>query len=84
MEPGGSVSRIGLSYRPARLHRLAESITLNRILGSIVYKFGLSFPSGGGGAGFVDIKHGMFTFFLLRKVKVYWLLTNNDNSKRNN
>jgi hypothetical protein len=31
-----------LSYRPARLHRLAESIPLNRFLGSLnVYKYGL-------------------------------------------
>jgi len=27
--------RIGLSYRPARLHRLAESIPWNRFLGSL-------------------------------------------------
>jgi hypothetical protein len=42
---------------------------LNPILGSInVYKFGLSFPSGGeGGAGFVDVKHGMFRFFPMWK-----------------
>jgi hypothetical protein len=34
---------IGLSYRPARLHRLAEFILRNRFLGSInVYKYGLS------------------------------------------
>jgi hypothetical protein len=33
---------IGLSYRPARLHRLAESIPWNRYLGSLnIYKFGL-------------------------------------------
>ncbi len=33
---------IGLSYRPARLHRPAESIPWNRFLGSLnVYKFGL-------------------------------------------
>jgi hypothetical protein len=25
----------------------------------------------------------MFTFFPLRKLEEYWLLTNNDNSKRN-
>jgi hypothetical protein len=28
---------IGLSYRPARLHRLAESIPLNRFLGSLKF-----------------------------------------------
>jgi hypothetical protein len=34
---------IGLSYRPARLHRLAEFIPWNRFLGSInVQKYGLS------------------------------------------
>ncbi len=34
---------MGLSYRPARLHRLAESIPRNRFLGSLnVYKYGLS------------------------------------------
>jgi hypothetical protein len=33
---------IGLSYRPARLHRLTESIPWNRFLGYLnVYKFGL-------------------------------------------
>jgi hypothetical protein len=33
---------IGLSYRPVRLHRMAESIPRNRILGSInVYKYEL-------------------------------------------
>ncbi len=33
---------IGLSYRPARLHWLAELIPWNRFLGSLkVYKFGL-------------------------------------------
>jgi hypothetical protein len=33
---------MGLSYRPARLHRLAELIPLNQFLGSIkVYTFGL-------------------------------------------
>jgi hypothetical protein len=33
---------IGLSYRPARPHRLKESIPWNRYLGSLnVYKFGL-------------------------------------------
>jgi hypothetical protein len=36
---------IGLSYRPARLHRLAELMPWNRFLGSInVYKYGLSRP----------------------------------------
>ncbi len=39
---GGPVRQIGLSYRTARLHRLAESIPWNRFLGSLfVYKFGL-------------------------------------------
>jgi hypothetical protein len=34
---------IGLSYRPARLHSLAELVLWNRFLGSLkVYKFGLS------------------------------------------
>jgi hypothetical protein len=28
---------IGLSYRPARLHRLAESIPWNRFLGSLTF-----------------------------------------------
>jgi hypothetical protein len=33
---------LGLSYRPARLHRLVESIPWNRFLSSLnVYKFGL-------------------------------------------
>jgi hypothetical protein len=39
---------IGLSYRPARLHRLAEFIPWNRFLGSkIVYKNGLATYAGG-------------------------------------
>jgi hypothetical protein len=38
--PGGQVRRIGLSHRPARPHRLTESIPWNRFLGSLkVYKF---------------------------------------------
>jgi hypothetical protein len=38
----GNQIGIGLSYRAAHLHRLAESIPLNRFLGSLkVYKFGL-------------------------------------------
>ncbi len=39
---GGNRVGIGLSYRPARLHRLAELISLSRVLGSLkVLKFGL-------------------------------------------
>ncbi len=42
-QPGGPVQQPYLSYRPARLHSLAESIPRNRFLGSInVYKYGLS------------------------------------------
>jgi hypothetical protein len=38
---------IGLSYRPARLQRLAELMPWNRFLGSIiVYKYGLRFLGG--------------------------------------
>jgi hypothetical protein len=34
---------VGLSYRPARLHRLAEAIPWNRFLGTLnFYKYGLS------------------------------------------
>jgi hypothetical protein len=41
-QPGGSVRQPYLSYRPARLHRLAESVPRNRFLGPInVYKYGL-------------------------------------------
>jgi hypothetical protein len=40
---------IGLSYRPARLHRLAEFIPWNRFLGSInVLKYGLTGCAGAG------------------------------------
>ncbi len=40
--PGGPVRQPYLSYRPARLHRLAKSIPQNRFLGSInIYKYGL-------------------------------------------
>ncbi len=40
--PGGPVRQPYSSYWPGRLHRLAESISRNRILGSInVYKHGL-------------------------------------------
>ncbi len=39
---GGPVQQHYLSYRPATLHSLAESILRNRFLGSInVYKYGL-------------------------------------------
>jgi hypothetical protein len=42
-QPGGPVRQPYLSYWPARLDRLAESITRNRFLGSLnVYKYGLS------------------------------------------
>ncbi len=42
-QPVGPVRQPYLTYRPARLHRLAESVPWNRFLGSlIVYKFGLS------------------------------------------
>jgi hypothetical protein len=43
-QPGGPVVlQAYVSYRPARLHRLAESIPWNRFLGSMnVYKYGLS------------------------------------------
>jgi hypothetical protein len=38
--PSGPVRKTYLSYRPARLHRLTESIPQNRFLGSInVYKY---------------------------------------------
>jgi hypothetical protein len=41
-KPGGPVRQPCLTYWPARLHRLAESIPRNRFLGSLnVYKFGL-------------------------------------------
>ncbi len=43
-QPGGPVWQPCLTYRPARLHRLTESIPRNRFLGSInVYKYGLRF-----------------------------------------
>jgi hypothetical protein len=35
MYPGGLVRQIGLSYRPAMQHRMAESIPRNRFQGSI-------------------------------------------------
>jgi hypothetical protein len=39
---GGPIRQPYLLYRPARLHRLAESIPRNRFLGSLnVYKYGL-------------------------------------------
>jgi hypothetical protein len=41
-QPGGPVRQPYLAYRPARLHRMAESIPRNRFLGSInVYIYGL-------------------------------------------
>jgi len=41
-QPGGSVWQPYLTYRLARIHRLAELIPWNRFLGSLnVYKFGL-------------------------------------------
>jgi hypothetical protein len=43
-QTGGPVRHPYLTYRPARLHRLAESIPWNRLLGSLnVYKYGLSY-----------------------------------------
>jgi hypothetical protein len=43
-QPGGPVRQPYLSYRPARLNRLAKSIPQNGFLGSInVYKYGLSY-----------------------------------------
>ncbi len=45
-QPGGPVRQPDLSFRPASLHRLAESIPRSRFLGSInVYKYGLSLKS---------------------------------------
>jgi hypothetical protein len=35
MQPGGPVRQPYLTHRPARLHRLAESIPWNRFLGSL-------------------------------------------------
>ncbi len=41
-QPGGPVQQPFLSYRPARVRRLAKSIPRNRFLGFItVYKYGL-------------------------------------------
>ncbi len=41
-QPGGPVRQPFLWYRPGRLHRLVESISRNRFLGSVnVYKYGL-------------------------------------------
>ncbi len=43
-QPGGSIRQPYLTYRPARLHRLAESIPWHRFLGSLnVYKLRLRF-----------------------------------------
>jgi hypothetical protein len=45
-QPGGTVRQPYLSYRPARLHRLPESIPRNQFLGSInVYKHKLCFAN---------------------------------------
>ncbi len=58
-QPGGTVRQPYLSYRSARLHRLAESIPQNRLLGFInVYKYGLRDGSWGGGEG----GHSYITF----------------------
>jgi hypothetical protein len=41
-QPGGPVRQPCYSYKPAEPHRLAESISRNRFLGSIIdYKYGL-------------------------------------------
>jgi hypothetical protein len=60
---------IGVSYRPARLHRLAESIPgllkSLKILAQKVEVFG-SLPLGGGGGGVVEGREGHFgTLFCL-------------------
>jgi hypothetical protein len=45
-QPGRPVRQPYLTYRPARLYRLAKSIPRNRFLGSLnVYKFGLCCPA---------------------------------------
>jgi hypothetical protein len=45
-QPGGPVRQPSLTYRPARLHRLAESIPWHRFLGSLnVSKYGLCLGS---------------------------------------
>jgi hypothetical protein len=44
---GGQVRQPYLTYEPARLHRLAESVLWNSFLGSLnVYKFGRSSQKG--------------------------------------
>ncbi len=58
-QPAGPVRQPYLSYRPARLSRLSESIPRNRFLGSInVYKYGLclfKFMNTGGVRGIVCV-----------------------------
>jgi hypothetical protein len=44
LKPGGPARQPYLTYWPARLHKLAESIPWNRFLGSLnLYKFGLRY-----------------------------------------
>ncbi len=56
---GGPVRQPYMLYRPARLHRLAESIPRNRLLGSLnVYKYGFYFRYKCGLVWFVEWRCG--------------------------
>jgi hypothetical protein len=55
-QPGGPVQKPYLTYRPARLHRLAESVSWNRFLGSLnINKFGLCMLASAWRVGSQDI-----------------------------
>jgi hypothetical protein len=60
-----------LSYRAARLHRLAESIPCNRFLGSLnVYKYGLRYMhTVCGGEGGVGLFWRLYIAVLLHSVR---------------
>jgi hypothetical protein len=70
--PGRPVGQPCLSYRPARLHRLAEWINRNRFLGPInVYKYGLRNRQATW-AGGIDWLHGLVESIpgLLRSLQI--------------
>jgi len=64
--PCGPVQQTYLTYRPAGLHRLAESLPRNRFLGSInVYKYGLTIPTR---KQYGSCQQGMKSRFLLGRL----------------
>jgi hypothetical protein len=80
MLPGRPVRQPFLTYRIARMHRLGESILLNRFLGSLnVYKFGLGIGTEEGVICMIPMKNGSAALFLLNKVIIFLTWKENNN-----